>query len=109
VLQLSSQLRFACTGSSLVCVCSALREGATENAEAAKDLRQHLVAQGVNPARRHLFVVDASKALRTAINAVFGSETPVQQCRNHKLRNVLKRLPREQQAQTASRCARLER
>jgi putative transposase len=80
----------------------ALREGATENAEAAKDLLQHLVAQGVDPTRTRLFVIDGSKALRTAINAVFGVETPVQRCRNHKLRNVLGRLPREPQAQTAS-------
>ncbi len=80
----------------------ALREGATENAEAAKDLLQHLVEHGVDPARRRLFIIDGSKALRTAINAVFGAETPVQRCRNHKLRNVLGRLPREQQTQTAS-------
>ncbi len=80
----------------------AIREGATENAEAAKDLLEHLVSQGVDPGRRRLFIIDGSKALRTAINAVFGAETPVQRCRNHKLRNVLGRLPREQQAQTAS-------
>jgi putative transposase len=80
----------------------ALREGATENAQAAKDLLQHLVEHGVDPARRRLFVIDGSKALRTAINAVFGADMPVQRCRNHKLRNVLGRLPREQQAQTAS-------
>ena len=80
----------------------ALREGATENAEAAKDLLQHLVEHGVDPARRRLFIIDGSKALRTAINAVFGAEMPVQRCRNHKLRNVLGRLPREPQAQTAS-------
>ena len=80
----------------------AIREGATENAEAAKDLLEHLVSHGVDPARRRLFVIDGSKALRTAINAVFGAETPVQRCRNHKLRNVLGRLPRQQQAQTAS-------
>lgn len=80
----------------------AIREGATENAEAAKDLLEHLVSQGVDPSRRRLFIIDGSKALRTAINAVFGAETPVQRCRNHKLRNVLGRLPREQQAQTAS-------
>jgi putative transposase len=67
----------------------ALREGATENAEAAQDLLQHLVEQGVDPRRRRLFIIDGSKALRTAINAVFGAETPVQRCRNHKLRNVL--------------------
>ena len=80
----------------------ALREGATENAEAAKDLLQHLVEHGVDPARRRLFIIDGSKALRAAINAVFGAATPVQRCRNHKLRNVLGRLPREQQAQTGS-------
>jgi len=80
----------------------ALREGATENAEAAKDLLQHLVDHGVDPKRRRLFVIDGSKALRTAINAVFGADTPVQRCRNHKLRNMLGRLPRQQQAQTAS-------
>ena len=80
----------------------ALREGATENAEAAKDLLEHLVEYGVDPRRRRLFIMDGSKALRTAIHAVFGAETPVQRCRNHKLRNVLGRLPREQQAQTAS-------
>lgn len=79
----------------------ALREGATENAEAAKDLLEQLVAQGIDPQRRRLFVIDGSKALRAAIHAVFG-EHPVQRCRNHKLRNVLGRLPREQQAQTGS-------
>jgi transposase-like protein len=79
----------------------ALKEGATENAEACKDLLEQLVAQGVDPRRRRLFVIDGSRALRTAINAVFG-EQPIQRCRNHKLRNVLGRLPREQQGQTGS-------
>ena len=79
----------------------ALKEGATENAEACKDLLEQLVAQGVDARRRRLFVIDGSKAVRTAINAVFG-EQPIQRCRNHKLRNVLGRLPRDQQAQTGS-------
>src|SRR5207237_2108937 len=65
----------------------ALREGATENAEAAKDLLQHLVEHGVDPARRRLFIIDGSKALRTAINAVFGREPPVPRCRNPKVSN----------------------
>jgi putative transposase len=56
----------------------ALREGATENAAAAKDLLQHLVEHGVDPAHRRLFIIDGSKALRAAINAVFGADTPVQ-------------------------------
>jgi transposase-like protein len=81
----------------------AIREGATENAEAAQDLLEHLVRQGVDPARRRLFVMDGATALRTAINANFGTHTPVERCRNHKLRQVLKRLPRDQPGQTASR------
>ena len=79
-----------------------IQEGATENAAAAKDLLQGLVERGVNPARRRLFVIDGSKALRTGINAVFGSASLVQRCRQHKLRNVAERLPKAQQEQTKS-------
>ena len=49
-----------------------LQEGATENSAAAKDLLEDLVRRGVKPERRRLFVIDGSKALRAAINAVFG-------------------------------------
>ena len=69
-----------------------LREGATENAVVVKDLLADLVARGVDPARR-LFVVDGSKALRTAIDAVCGPQHPVQRCRNHKVENVIGYLP----------------
>ena len=79
-----------------------IQEGATENAAAAKDLLQSLVERGVQPERRRLFVIDGSKALRTAINAVFGSAGLVQRCRQHKLRNVIERLPKDQQEQTKS-------
>lgn len=48
------------------------REGATENAEVAKALLEDLVARGVSPFRRRLFVIDGSKALRKAIDQVFG-------------------------------------
>jgi putative transposase len=54
-----------------------LQEGATENAAAAKDLLEDLVRRGVKPERRRLFVIDGSKALRTAINAVFGGASLV--------------------------------
>jgi transposase-like protein len=49
-----------------------------------------------------LFVIDGSKALRAAINAVFGAHQPVQSCRAYKLRNVLDYLPKEQRAQAKS-------
>lgn len=70
-----------------------LRAGATENAVVVKDLLSDLVARGVDPARRRLFVVDGSKALRAAIDAVFGTNHLVQRCRNHKVENVMGYLP----------------
>jgi len=79
-----------------------LQEGATENGEAAKSLLEDLVARGLDPGRRRLFVIDGSKALRTALNAVFGAQGLVQRCRNHKLRNVVERLSKDQQNQTRS-------
>jgi len=80
----------------------ALREGATENAEVAKSLLEELVARGVKPGRRRLFVIDGAKALRAAIDQVYGGDQPVQRCRQHKLRNVLGHLPKEQHDQARS-------
>ena len=76
-----------------------LREGATENAVVAKALLEDLVARGLDPTRRRLFVIDGAKALRTAIDTVFGGDTPVQRCRNHKVRNVVGHLPKDQHEQ----------
>ena len=80
----------------------AIREGATENATVAKELLEDLVARGVKADQKRLFVIDGSKALRTAINAVFGAQHPVQRCRAHKLRNVLDHLPQDQKGQVKS-------
>jgi len=74
-------------------------QGATENAAAVEDLREQLVARGVDPKAKRLFVIDGAKALRAAIHKVFGSQHPVQRCRNHKIRNVCDRLPEEQKDQ----------
>jgi transposase-like protein len=79
-----------------------IREGATENAAVGNALLEDVVARGVDPKRKMLFVIDGSKALRAAINAVFGVEQPVQRCRAHKLRNVLGYLPKDQLAQAKS-------
>ena len=79
-----------------------IREGATENSTVVKELLEDIVARGVDPKRKMLFVIDGSKALRAAINAVFGTHQPVQRCRAHKLRNVLDHLPKEQRDQAKS-------
>ena len=78
------------------------REGATENAEVATALLEDLVERGVTADRKRLFVIDGSKALRKAIDQVFGDGQPVQRCRNHKLRNVLGHLPKDQHDQAQS-------
>jgi putative transposase len=76
-----------------------IQPGATENAAAVEDLLNQLVARGVKPDVKRLFVIDGAKALRAAIHRVFGSQHPVQRCRNHKIRNVVERLPEEQKEQ----------
>jgi transposase-like protein len=79
-----------------------LAEGASENTIVVKQLLEDLVERGVDPSRRRLFVIDGSKALRKAIDMVFGSDNPVQRCRNHKVENVVGHLPEELKAQVKS-------
>ena len=79
-----------------------LSEGATENAVVLKALLEDLVERGVRPGRRRLFVIDGSKALRKAIDAVYGTDNPVQRCRRHKLENVVGYLPKEVQGQVGA-------
>jgi putative transposase len=74
--------------------------GATENAAAVKGLLTRLREQGLPTDRQYLFIIDGAKALRAAIDEVFGTGQPVQRCRNHKLENVMQELPKEQQSQT---------
>ena len=76
-----------------------IQQGATENAAAVEDLLQQLVARGVKPKAKVLFVIDGAKALRAAMHRVFGPQHPVQRCRNHKIRNVVERLPEDQKDQ----------
>jgi len=77
-----------------------LAAGASENTTVVKELLEDLVQRGLDPQQRRLFVIDGAKALRAGIDAVFGPDNPVQRCRNHKLRNVLDHLPKEQHDQT---------
>ncbi len=80
-----------------------LREGSSENSRVATDLLNNLGERGVKADRPRLFVIDGSKALRCAIDAVYGSKNAVQRCRNHKIRNVLGYLPEDQKDQ--AKCA----
>jgi putative transposase len=70
-----------------------LWQGATENTTLVKSLLEDLVARGLKPDRRYLFVIDGAKALRAAIEKVFGERAEVQRCQVHKRRNVKDHLP----------------
>ena len=70
-----------------------LWQGATENAAVVKALLEDLVERGLDLERRYLIVIDGSKALRAAVERVFGAETEVQRCQIHKRRNVREHLP----------------
>ena len=76
-----------------------LAQGSSENAQVAKDLLSSLVERGIGPDRVRLFVIDGSKALRSAIEELFGDQAKVQRCRIHKMRNVTERLPKPIAAQ----------
>ena len=76
-----------------------IEPGATENSASVKRLLTHLRDHGLPTDRKYLFVIDGAKALRAAIEEVFGAAQPVQRCRNHKVRNVLDELPKQQHGQ----------
>ena len=80
-----------------------LWQGATENTAVVKELLEDLVARGLNPERRYLFVIDGAKALRAAIGRVFGERAEVQRCQIHKRRNVKEHLPKSAQGDTDRR------
>ena len=60
-----------------------LREGATENAAACKDLLADLTERGLPSERALLFIIDGAKALRKAIADTFGTRALIQRCREH--------------------------
>jgi putative transposase len=69
-----------------------LWDGSTENKTVTVHLLADLVQRGLDIEQGVLVVLDGSKALRAAVNEVFGP-VPVQRCIRHKERNVLDHLP----------------
>lgn len=72
-----------------------LKEGSTENADVVKDLIQELIDRGLDRDNKMLFVIDGSKALKSAIVRVFGKDVAIQRCIRHKERNILSYLPKK--------------
>jgi transposase-like protein len=69
-----------------------LWDGSTENKTVTVHLLADLVGRGLDVEQGVLVVLDGGKALRAAVNEVFGP-VPVQRCVRHKERNVLDHLP----------------
>jgi transposase-like protein len=77
-----------------------LVSGSSENAKVVKDLLGSLAERGVDLNVARLWVIDGSKALRSAIDQLCGEAAHVQRCRIHKIRNVTERLPKAKAYQT---------
>ncbi len=69
-----------------------LWDGSTENKRITVELLSDLVDRGLDVEQGVLVVLDGGKALRAAVNEVFG-DVAVQRCIRHKERNVLDHLP----------------
>jgi putative transposase len=83
-----------------------LWEGSTENKTVATSLLSDLVDRGLDVEQGVLVVIDGSKALRAAVNAVLGPRTPVHRCLRHKERNVLDHLPERDRPEVKRRLRR---
>jgi putative transposase len=79
-----------------------LWDGSTENKTVTVHLLADLVDRGLDLEQGVLVILDGSKALRAAVNEVFGP-VPVQRCIRHKERNVLDHLPERDRPAVKSR------
>lgn len=80
-----------------------LWQGATENATVCTNLLEDMARRGLNTGKEYLFVLDGSRALRSAVAKVFGENALVQRCQQHKRRNVREHLAKEHQAAVDAR------
>lgn len=71
---------------------------ATENEAVCTAFLRQLVGRGLRWEHGLLCVIDGAKGLRAAIRRVFGPAALVQRCQWHKRENILRYLPKSQQA-----------
>ena len=83
-----------------------IREGNTENAAVARALLADLVERGLSTDQALVFVIDGSKALRQAIDKIFGDLALIQRCPVHKRQNVLGHLAADRSPQHQTRAGR---
>ena len=71
---------------------------ATENERVCAAFLRELLTRGLRIDHGLLCVIDGAKGLRTAIQTVFGAQALVQRCQWHQRENVVRYLPKAQQA-----------
>lgn len=69
--------------------------GSRQFIEASARALDELMSQRLEPLDILAIWIDGFKALRSAIEEVFGDRALVQRCRIHKMRNISERLPQE--------------
>ncbi len=75
-----------------------LVQTATEHEAVCAAFLRELVERGLRTDQGLLWVIDGAKGLRKAIQTVFGRQAVVQRCQWHKRENVVRYLPKGQQA-----------
>lgn len=73
-----------------------MEQGATENTAVVQGLLGQLSERGVDFNEPRLYLLDGSKALRTAVISFAGEAAFIQRCQVHKIRNVTEYLPEAQ-------------
>jgi len=73
-------------------------ETGTENEAVLTPFLQELEERGLSSAQGLLFIIDGGKGLRAAVRQAFGTSALVQRCQWHKRENVVRHLPKGEQA-----------
>ena len=73
-------------------------ETGTENEAVLTPFLQELAERGLTSAQGLLFIIDGGKGLRAAVRQAFGTSALVQRCQWHKRENVVRHLPKSEQA-----------
>ncbi len=81
-------------------------ETGTENEKALTPFLQSFCDRGLDHSQGLLVIIDGGKGLRAAVRQAFGSSALVQRCQWHKRENVVKHLPKGEQATWRTRLQR---
>ncbi|MEC4679736.1 MAG: transposase [Nitrospirota bacterium] len=73
-------------------------ETGTENEAVLTPFLQELEERGLTSSQGLLFIIDGGKGLRAAVRQAFGTSALVQRCQWHKRENVVRHLPKGDQA-----------